>query len=196
MATIRETNTSALLVIDVQNGAVEGAWNREKVIANVAAAVELARAEGAPVIWVQHADEELVEGTEAWRYVPELVAAPGEPFVHKHYNSAFEETDLEATLARLGVSRLVLAGLATNWCVRATAFGALDRGYDCTIISDAHTTSTLEYPDGHRIEASDIVREFNTMMQWERYPGRTNAATPLAEVRFRALAASQLRASP
>ena len=75
-------------------------------------------------------------------------------------------------------------------------FGALDRGYDCTIISDAHTTSTLEYPDGHRIEASDIVREFNTMMQWERYPGRTNAATPLAEVRFRALAASQLRASP
>ena len=79
MATIRETNTSALLVIDVQNGAVEGAWNREKVIANVAAAVELARAEGAPVIWVQHADEELVEGTEAWRYVPELVAAPGEP---------------------------------------------------------------------------------------------------------------------
>jgi len=186
MATIRDTRTSALLVIDVQNGAVQGAWNRDAVIANIAAAVARARAQGAPVIWVQHQDEELVEGTDAWAYVPELVALAGEPVLHKRYNSAFEETGLSPTLERLGVSRLVLAGVATNWCVRATAFGALERGYDCTIISDAHTTTSIELSDGRRIEAADIVTEFNLNLHWERYPGRTGAATPLAELDFRA----------
>lgn len=171
---------TALLVIDVQVGAVVGGWNVPAVVANIASAVERARAQGVPVIWIQHCDEELVEGTDAWRYVPELVQGAGEPVILKRYNSAFEETELEATLQRLGVHHLVLAGVASNWCVRATAFGALERGYDCTLVSDAHTTGPLEYEDGHRIEAADIVRELNTMMTWARYPGRTNAAVPLA----------------
>lgn len=189
MATVRDTRGVALVVIDVQNGAVQDAWNRDAVIANIAAAVARARGQGAPVIWVQHADEELVEGTDAWAYVPELVAAEGEPVVHKRYNSAFEETVFESTLARLGVSHLVLAGVATNWCVRATAFGALERGYDCTIVSDAHTTSAIELASGRRIEAADIITEFNINLQWERYPGRSGAATPLAELDFRVPAA-------
>ena len=53
---------------------------------------------------------------------------------------AAEDTALEATLAARGVSHVVLAGAESAWCIRATAYGALERGYDLTLIDDAHTT--------------------------------------------------------
>ncbi|PDV97138.1 hypothetical protein A9Q02_19190 [Candidatus Chloroploca asiatica] len=82
------------------------------------------------MIWVQHSDEELLYGSPGWQWVPELVPASGDALIHKHFNSSFEATDLEAHLAACGATHIVLAGAATNWCIRATAYGALDRGYD------------------------------------------------------------------
>ena len=82
----------------------------------------------------------------------------------KHFNSSFEQTSLEEALARLGATHIVLVGAATNWCVRATAYGALDRGYDLTLIKDAHTTETIELEDGTRIEAANIIHELNIAM--------------------------------
>jgi hypothetical protein len=79
--------------------------------------------------------------------VPELVPAQGEPLLHKHFNSSFEQTSLEEELAKLGATHVVLAGAATNWCIRATAYGALERGYDLTLVKDAHTTETMELGD-------------------------------------------------
>lgn len=90
-------------------------------------------------------------------------------------NSAFEQTPLDEILAQSGAAHIVLAGAATNWCIRATAYGALDRGYDLTLIKDAHTTGTMEFDDGTKIEAV-IIHELNIAMQWLSYPGRANAA--------------------
>jgi nicotinamidase-related amidase len=172
MATVREGNQSVLLVVDVQVGVMQSAWEAGPVIHNVARVVDKARAAAVPVIWVQHGDHNLVPGSAEWAWVPELVAAPGEALIPKHFNSAFEQTALEDELARLGASHLVLAGAASNWCIRATAYGALDRGYDLTLVSDAHTTETLALDDGSRIEAADVIQELNIAMTWLRYPGR------------------------
>lgn len=136
------------------------------------------------MIWVQHADDELVRGSPEWRWVPELAPAEGEPLVHKRYNSAFEVTTLEEELARLGATHIALAGAATNWCIRATAYGALDRGYDLTLIKDAHTTGTMDLGDGVIIEASDVVHELNVAMTWLTYPGRANGTATAEEVDF------------
>jgi nicotinamidase-related amidase len=184
MATVREGNRGALLVVDVQVGVMAEAWDAPRVVANVSQAVARARAQGVPVLWVQHADEELARGTPAWQWVPALAPAPDEPLIHKRFNSAFEQTGLEADLARLGVTHLVLAGAATNWCIRATAHAALERGYDLTLLKDAHTTGTLALGDGTRVEASDIVRELNVAMTWLSYPGRTNGTATAQEVDF------------
>lgn len=184
MATIREGDRRVLLVVDVQVGVMNEVWEAERVVNNVARAVERARAQGAPVIWVQHADEELGYGSPAWELPPELTPAADEPRIDKQFNSAFEETPLEAELARLGATHIVLAGAATNWCIRATAYGALDRGYDLTLIGDAHTTGAIELDNGVRIEASNIIDDLNIGMTWVRYPGRTNSVAATEEVAF------------
>lgn len=184
MATMREGNKAALLVVDVQVGVLKDAWESARVIGNIARAVERARAQGVPVIWVQHSDHNLAFGSPEWQWVPELVPASGEALIHKHFNSSFEETTLEDELARLGVTRIVLAGAQSNWCIRATAYGALERGYDLTLLKDAHTTETLVLDDGARIEASSVIKDLNIAMRWLSYPGRNNGTAEAEEVDF------------
>jgi nicotinamidase-related amidase len=184
MATIREGNKAVLLVVDAQVGVLRNAWNAQRIIKNIGIAVEKARGQGAPVIWVQHSDDELIHGCPDWQLVPGLLPAEGEMRLDKHFNSAFEQTLLEETLARLGATHIVLVGAATNWCVRATAYGALDRGYDLALIKDAHTTETIELENGIRIEAENTVRELNIAMTWLSYPGRTNSTVSVEEVDF------------
>jgi nicotinamidase-related amidase len=191
MATVRTGNKGVLLVVDVQVGVVKDAWDADRVVANVAHAVERARALGVPVIWVQHASDELARGSAPWQWVPELVPAPGETLIHKHFNSSFEETSLEQELAARGASHITLAGASSNWCIRATAYAALERGYDLTLLADAHTTDTMVLDDGQRVEAADIVRELNIAMTWLSYPGRRNATAQAATAGFAAAAPSR-----
>jgi nicotinamidase-related amidase len=184
LATIREGNKAVLLVVDVQVGVMQYVWNAQRIIKNIGIAVEKARGQGVPVIWVQHSDDELVDGSPEWQLVPQLSPAEGEMRLDKHFNSSFEQTSLEETLARLGTTHIVLVGAATNWCVRATAYGALDRGYDLTLIQNAHTTETIELENDIRIEAADIIRELNIAMTWLSYPGRKNSTASVEEVDF------------
>ena len=184
MATVRPGNRSVLLVVDVQVGVMRDAWDAPRVVANVALAVERARAAGVPVIWIQHADEELVRGSPPWQWVPALQPAGGERRLDKRFESSFEETVLEQELAGLGATHLVLAGASTNWCIRATAYAALDRGYDLTLVEDAHSTTRVELGDGTAIEAESMVRDLNVAMKWLQYPGRRNRVATAAEVGF------------
>ena len=184
VAVIREGNKGVLLVVDVQVGVMQNAWDAQRIIKNIGIVVEKARSQGVPVIWVQHSDDELVHGSPDWQLVPQLSPAEGEVRIHKHFNSSFEETSLEETLARLGATHVALVGAATNWCIRATAYGALDRGYDLTLIKDAHTTETIELENGISIEAASLVRELNLAMTWLSYPGRTNRTASVEDVDF------------
>lgn len=188
MATVREGNKTVLVIVDVQVGVVADAWDAARVVGRVARTVERARAQGVPVLWVQHTSDELPTGSAPWQWVPELVPAPGETRVHKRFNSGFEDTVLETELARLGATRIVLAGAATNWCIRATAYAALERGYDLTLVSDAHTTETMVLDDGVTLAAADVVRELNIAMTWLRYPGRRNTTATAEDVAFAAAA--------
>ena len=187
MATIRDGNRLALLVVDVQVGVMAECDDAARVVANVARAVARARAAGRPVLWVQHGDDELVPGSAPWQWVPELMPAPGEARIAKRHNSAFEDTALEAELARLGVSHLVLAGAVTNWCIRATAYAALDRGYDLTLLQDAHAAGGLARADGTSIPAPDLIGDLNAAMTWLSYPGRRNRAVGIDAFDFGAL---------
>lgn len=184
MATIREGNQEVLVVVDMQAGVMNETWNSPRIIRNVTHVVERARTQGIPVLWVQHADDELIFGSPAWQLAQGLTPAENEVQINKHFNSAFEQTTLEEHLARLGAAHIVLAGAATNWCIRATAYAALDRGYDLTLVEDAHTTGPLERDDGTRIEAADIIQDLNTTMKWVSYPGRRNSVVASESLNF------------
>jgi nicotinamidase-related amidase len=180
MTTLPDRPNSAVLVIDVQNGVVAGAPRRDEVIANINVVVERARASSVPVIWVQHQSEELPEGSDQWQYVPELAMGDGEPVVHKRYGDSFEDTDLEDELASRGVGRLIVTGAQTDACVRSTLHGAFTRGYDTTLVSDAHTTEDLSQWGAPPPE--QVIAHTNLYWSWQDAPDRTAAVVPAAEV--------------
>lgn len=185
----RPGSRTALLIVDVQVGVVADAWQRDAVVGRIAIAVARARAAGVPVVWVQHQDDELPAGTPAWEWVPELQPQDGELRVHKRFNSSFEDTTLLAELERLAVSHVVLAGASTNWCIRATAYGALERGFDLTLVGDGHTTQDLDLGPERTVPARALVDDLNTAVQWLSYPGRRNRVADAADLDFAAPAA-------
>src|SRR6516165_3295356 len=99
MTTLENRPNTALLVVDVQNGVVGEAYERDAVVANVGTLVEKARQEQVPVVWVQHFDEGLPRGSDEWRIVPELAPDAAESLVEKSYGDSFEDTSLETVLS-------------------------------------------------------------------------------------------------
>lgn len=180
----RAASGSALLVVDAQVGLLSSVWQAERVAAHLRDLVARARAAGAPVLWVQHADAELPYGSDRWQLAPGFVPAPAETVVHKQYNSAFARTDLDARLKALGVSRLVLAGVATNWCIRATAYAAVDRGYHLTLVGDAHSTEAIPVPGGKDVPAEAIITDLNTVFEWLSVPDVRTEVRTSATVAF------------
>jgi nicotinamidase-related amidase len=182
MTTLQERPHTALLVIDVQRGVVASAHERDAVVANIAALVDKARAADVPVVWVQHSDDGLKKGSESWEYVPELPRRESEPLVHKNYGDSFEGTDLEQVLAAAGVGHLVVAGAETDACIRSTIHGAFVRGYDVTLVADAHTTNDNSQwgapPPGQ------VIAHTNLYWQYHSAPGRTAAVTEAKQVTF------------
>jgi len=174
---------TALLVIDVQNGIVAGAYNRDGVIGNISTLIDKARAENVPVLWVQHSDDgDLALGSESWQYVPELVRGDSEPVVHKRYADSFEDTDLEKLLAEQRVGRLVVTGAQTDECIRSTIHGAFTRGYDVTLVGDAHTTEDLTEYGAPRPE--QVIAHTNLYWRYHKAPGRQAGTVDTAEVSF------------
>ncbi len=182
MTTFPNRPNTALLVVDVQNGVVAGAHDRDAVVSRVRQLVERARAQDVPVVWVQHSDEGLAHGSEDWEIVPELKPASGEPLVEKNYGDSFEDTPLEAVLSDLGVGRLLVAGAQTDMCIRSTLHGALVRGYDTTLVSDAHTTEDLS--EWGAPPPDKVIAHTNLYGSNQSAPGRTAGTVAAAEVDF------------
>ena len=182
MTTLENRQNTALLVIDVQNGVVAGAYERDAVVANVGSLVEKVRREQVPVVWVQHADENVARGSDGWRIVPELTPGDAEPLVEKSYGDSFEGTTLETVLAGLAVGRLVVVGAQTDACVRSTLHGAFVRGYDATLVSDAHTTEDQTAwgapPPGQ------VIAHTNLYWTYQTAPGRTAGTVATKDVEF------------
>ena len=184
MTTLVNRPNTALLVIDVQTGVVAEAYDRDNVIANIGTLVGKARAADVDVIWVQHNSDELLAGSESWQYVPELVRLDAEPVVQKAYGDSFEETELESVLAARGVGRLLVAGAQTDECIRSTLHGAIARGYDATLIGDAHTTEDLS---SYGAPPPDkVIAHTNMYWQYHKAPGRTAGTVSTADVDFAA----------
>ncbi len=171
MAKFPGRSGSALLVIDVQNNVVDDAWHRDEIVRNIHSAVEKARAGKTEVIWIQHSSDDLPIGTEGWEIVPELKPLASEPIIRKIYRSSFEDTELESLLEKLGVNHLFITGAQTNNCVRHTTHAALERGYDITVIKDAHTTSDVKWRN-FDIHASGVIDDLNLSFLDYDLPGR------------------------
>ncbi|HZD97783.1 MAG TPA: isochorismatase family protein [Micromonosporaceae bacterium] len=182
MTTLENRPNTALLVIDVQNGVVAEAYERDAVVANVDSLVEKARREQVPVVWIQHSDDHLAKGSDDWRIVPELAPGDAEPLVEKSYADSFEDTTLESVLSGLGVGRLVVVGAQTDECIRSTLHGAIVRGYDATLVNDAHMTE--DHTEWGAPPPEAVIAHTNLYWTDHKAPGRTAGTVETKEVDF------------
>lgn len=148
---------SALLVIDVQNGVVENASEKDAVVAQIFRAIDSAREKNLPVIWVQHSEDEMPIGSHSWEIIPELTPEPHDGRIDKVHGSSFQDTDLADVLKEHDISHLYITGAQSENCVNATTLDALERGYRVSLVSDAHTTddgSVVATINGKFVESS------------------------------------------
>ncbi|UAJ80786.1 cysteine hydrolase [Leifsonia sp. ZF2019] len=174
---------SVLLVIDLQKGVLPGCWDADGVVSRTADLVGRARAAGTPVVWVQHEADDLPAGSDEWAFADGLDPADGEPVVHKRYRDAFADTDLDEVLDGLDAARLVVAGAQSDYCIRTTTQSAAVRGYDVTLVEDAHTTTDAKW-DGVEITGEQIIAHTNRYFSGLRYPDQLFAVERAAEVEF------------
>jgi len=149
MTTFQDRPGTALLLLDTQNGVVDGNYQRDAVIANM---------------------------------VPELAPGDTEPVLDKSYADAFEDTTLETVLAGLGAGRLIVAGAQTDECIRSTLHGAIVRGYDAILVSDAHTTE--DQTEWGAPPPDQVIAHTNLYWTYHRAPGRTAGTVETKNVDF------------
>ena len=147
---MKDNMSMALLVIDVQQGLFEKStkiYQADQILKNINTLITAARVAGSPVIFIQHSNENsLAYGSRDWQLHPEIQPQAGEMLIHKRLGNAFEKTDLHPVLQSLGVQTVVVSGLVTHGCVRATAIGGLELGYRVILVSDAHSNFSKDAP--------------------------------------------------
>lgn len=183
MTSLANRPNTALVVIDMQRDVVSQAFEVERVVANINMLVDKARSEDVPVIWVQHSDDEMPRGSHGWEYIPDLTWIDDESVVHKQFNDSFEDTDLELILANRKVGRLVVTGAQTDACIRSTLHGALVRGYDTTLVEDAHTTEDLRQW-GAPLTPDQAIRYTNMYWGYSGAPGRKATTVAASDLDF------------
>ena len=183
MTTLEGRDGSALLVIDVQNAVVAEGYDRDTVVAHIAELIDKARGAGVPVVWVQHSSDSMPIDSEGWQLVPELRRAADEAVVRKTFPDSFEATELESVLAARRVGHLFVSGAQSDECIRATLHGAITRGYDTTLVSDAHTTEDLT-PYGAPTP-DKVIAHTNLYWQYHSAPGRTGGVVTTADIDFK-----------
>ncbi len=107
----------------------------------------------------------LVKGSR-WTQFPEQVAPDSrDNIVSKRYASAFFGTHLAASLTAQRVDSLVIVGVSTSGCVRASAVDALQYGYRTVVVADCVIDVDQE---AHRVNLRDIQRKYGEVLNSEQ----------------------------
>lgn len=148
---------TALLIIDVQTELFKKStpiYKARELLDNLGALVGYAHYHAIPVFYVQHSSKSfLIQGSDGWQLHPQLKPLDSEKRIYKVHPSAFEETELKAELDARGIQKLVIAGLVTHGCVKATSLDALKKGYPVTLVADAHSSYSKD--------AAKLIVEWN-----------------------------------
>ena len=155
---------SALVIIDVQVGIIEGfhAHRATEVLSQINKLLSKARATNTPIIYIQHdgeAGHPLEVGTDGWHIHSEITPHAEDLIIRKRASDSFFETTLQRDLESRGIQHLIVTGCMTEYCVDTTARRAVSIGYDVTLVSDAHTTI-----DNKLLTAAQIIAHHNALL--------------------------------
>ena len=156
----QDTGT-AMLVIDAQNGLLTGprpVHNADALVSRIQGLLQRARKARLPVVYVQDKDVGSIDSRE-WQIHPALAPHPNDLVIQKAFADSFYQTSLAASLSKLGVQHLIVAGCKTDACVEMTCRRAISLGYNVTLVSDGHATT-----DNRFMTAAESVEYYNVLL--------------------------------
>jgi nicotinamidase-related amidase len=172
---------TALLVIDVQEEALEGCHDAGGTVERINDLARRMAETGAPLIYIQHEDDgELIRESPGWQLAEALERPDGSVRLAKTFRDGFEATDLQGMLEEEGVRRVVVTGVHSDFCVQTTALSAVIRGFDLVLVSDGHTSRAT--PETSELSGEALRQLVNARMATLRYPGRTIEVVRAAEL--------------
>ena len=166
---------TALIIIDMQEGSFTPRTARHDSIGLIARLNRLAertRTSEGLVVFIQHDGRTgNVHHPTAWGWpiLSELETTAADSVVRKTTCDAFLDTKLADLLSQQSVSRLIITGCATDYCVDTTVRSALARRYQTIVPQDGHTTA-----DRDHLPATSIIAHHNAV--WADYLGPCGAA--------------------
>jgi nicotinamidase-related amidase len=140
-----------------------------------------ARAANVPVVLIQHESQSspLIHGTEGWQLAEGLELHASDISIRKTASDSFHNTELQSALQAKGVSKLIICGLQSEFCVDTTTRRALALGYPVTLVSDAHSTV-----DNNTLSAAQISAHHNETLANITSFGVRATATPAELVKL------------
>lgn len=177
------SNTTALVIIDVQKGLFDDAYNEDReILERIQALIARAHAAGSPVVYVQHngwAGHPLEPGAPGFPIHPSIAPAEGDLVIQKTVSDSFYETTLQQELDARGVTHLVITGAQTEFCVDTTCRRAASLGYGVTLVADGHLTG-----DQDPMTWSQVVAYHNAILPKLVMPNAPIKVQPAAEIVF------------
>jgi nicotinamidase-related amidase len=182
---------AAVVVIDVQNAIltvpdirrpVETHAALDAVVARIGVLIARARTRGVPVLFVQHdgaVGDPLQRGSHGWQIRSEITPAPGDPVIHKTACDSFFETTLDSELEARQITRLIVAGCWTQYCVDTSVRRAVSLGYDVTLIADGHMTA-----DMGALTFDQIIAHHNSLLNGFNAGSHSVSVVPLDQLRW------------
>ena len=162
-------NQSALLIIDMQVGIADEAYEEDRAILTcIAGLLAKAREQVTPIIFIQHDGEpgdSLEPHAAGWPIHTMIAPREGETVIRKRASDSFYETPLHETLQGRGIQRLVVTGAETQFCVDATCRRAASLNYDVVLVADGHVAA-----DNDTLKATQIVAHHNTTLARMAHP--------------------------
>ena len=150
-----------LLVIDMQVGLFAGAsrYDADGVVRRANDLAHAVRAKGGAVVFIQHEDEgDFAHGAPGWRILPALDSRPEDIYIRKTACDSFYRSELDEVLRELQITRLLVTGCATDFCVDTTIRSAASKDYEVVVVADGHTTA-----DRPHLPAEKIIEHHNWM---------------------------------
>lgn len=185
MSRFPERTASALLVVDAQQGLADALPTGPPVVDVIARLVDAARLASVPIIWLRRVDAKLQPGEATWQLADAVSSQPGEVLIDHRWDDCFIETDLSDTLGGFDAGHLWLAGLGSDTGVLQTYLGALHRGFDVSLVEDAHAAEEADF-DGCRFSAAQVSAFVNRIVWRDLAPEVTGDLVAAANVRFAA----------
>jgi nicotinamidase-related amidase len=179
---------TALLIIDMQQALTAGAYRQHDLVTNTALLLSRARTAGVPVIYLRHdgsadsPDDPLQPGTPAWQIDPTVAPHEADLVIDKQACDSFYQTTLQQELTARSITHLVIAGMATDFCVDTTCRRAISLGYGVTLAADAHSTADDNVFPDRPIPAAQIIAHHNLVLGFLAHPNQHIRVVPAAEI--------------